>query len=175
MELEKEYSPQHIESELNEKGEEPPRAGFRIFFVEDSHKREGEEDVNDCPDWRKNPVGRGEEGLIERLIPPWCMGARKYGAKPTNAEGDDNRTDELKYPFHRDRKEARFDSGCRESNPVYKHPMLAYYRYTTARQKHNRTCVTHVRNFSVRVGLLGIEPSLHAPEACVLPVYYSPC
>ncbi len=24
------------------------------------------------------------------------------------------------------------------------------------------------------VGLLGIEPSLHAPKACVLPVYYSP-
>ena len=24
------------------------------------------------------------------------------------------------------------------------------------------------------VGLLGIEPSLHAPEACVLPVYDSP-
>jgi hypothetical protein len=29
--------------------------------------------------------------------------------------------------------------------------------------------------FSYRpIGLLGIEPSLHAPEACVLPVYYSP-
>src|SRR3954468_7185094 len=24
-------------------------------------------------------------------------------------------------------------SGCRESNPVYMHPMHAYYRYTTAR------------------------------------------
>ncbi len=24
------------------------------------------------------------------------------------------------------------------------------------------------------VGMLGIEPSLHAPEACVLPVYYIP-
>lgn len=27
---------------------------------------------------------------------------------------------------------------------------------------------------SLSIGLLGIEPSLHAPEACVLPVYYSP-
>jgi hypothetical protein len=24
------------------------------------------------------------------------------------------------------------------------------------------------------IGLLGIEPSLHEPESCVLPVYYSP-
>ena len=24
------------------------------------------------------------------------------------------------------------------------------------------------------VGALGIEPNLHAPEACVLPVYYAP-
>lgn|GEM_PF-2682729 len=48
-------------------------------------------------------------------------------------------------------------SGRRELNPVYIHPMDAYYRYTTA-----------------RVGVPGIEPGLHAPEACVLPVYYTP-
>ncbi len=29
-------------------------------------------------------------------------------------------------------------SGCRESNPVYMHPMHAYYRYTTARLKRDR-------------------------------------
>ena len=28
-------------------------------------------------------------------------------------------------------------SGCRELNPVYMHPMHAYYRYTTARSKLN--------------------------------------
>ncbi len=28
--------------------------------------------------------------------------------------------------------------------------------------------------FYFMVGLLGIEPSPHAPEACILPVYYSP-
>ncbi len=31
-----------------------------------------------------------------------------------------------------------------------------------------------MRGLLLFVGLLGIEPSLHAPEACVLPVYYSP-
>ena len=54
-------------------------------------------------------------------------------------------------------------SGCRESNPVYKHPMLAYYRYTTARYLTKSP-----------VGPPGIEPGLYAPEAHVLPVYYGP-
>ena len=41
--------------------------------------------------------------------------------------------------------------------------MLAYYHYTTSR--------IAVMSF---VGVPGIEPGLHAPEACVLPVYYTP-
>ena len=41
-------------------------------------------------------------------------------------------------------------------------PSHAYYHYTTAR------VVLFV------VGPPGIEPGLHAPEACVLPVYYGP-
>ena len=36
-------------------------------------------------------------------------------------------------------------------------PSHAYYHYTTA-----------------RVGVPGIEPGLHEPESCVLPVYYTP-
>lgn len=37
-------------------------------------------------------------------------------------------------------------------------------------------CPAHPVEFLVTniFGLLGIEPSLHAPKACVLPVYYSP-
>ena len=56
---------------------------------------------------------------------------------------------------------------CLDSNPVYIHPMDAYYRYTTAR-------LTYITILKLLVGMLGIEPSLHAPEACVLPVYYIP-
>ncbi len=54
-------------------------------------------------------------------------------------------------------------SGCRESNPVYMHPMHAYYRYTTARFR--------IQYF---VGPPGIEPGLYEPESYVLPVYYGP-
>ena len=35
-----------------------------------------------------------------------------------------------------------FVSGCRESNPVYIHPMDAYYRYTTARCITENVCGT---------------------------------
>ncbi len=40
-------------------------------------------------------------------------------------------------------------------------------------QVHQKTPTYKVGVFCV-VGMLGIEPSLHAPEACVLPVYYIP-
>jgi hypothetical protein len=53
-------------------------------------------------------------------------------------------------------------SGRRESNPVYIHPMDAYYRHTPARSE--MSCV----------GPPGIEPGLNEPESFVLPVYYGP-
>jgi len=40
-------------------------------------------------------------------------------------------------------------SGCRESNPVYTHPMGAYYRYTTA------------RNVACMISLLPASKKLH--------------
>ena len=39
-----------------------------------------------------------------------------------------------------------FWSGCRELNPVYMHPMHAYYRYTTAR--YFNTCLIIAKNIS---------------------------
>ena len=85
-------------------------------------------------------------------------------------------------------------SGCRESNPVYKHPMLAYCRYTTARPARcpsfgppgipvpQRFALAtgqvepdlHTVSRGSFFGPVRIELTLHEPESCVLPVYYGP-
>jgi hypothetical protein len=47
----------------------------------------------------------------------------------------------------------------------------------TRRESNSRLCNANAAFYHLTtgpVGLLGIEPSLHAPEACVLPVYDSP-
>src|SRR3989338_5113857 len=49
-------------------------------------------------------------------------------------------------------------SGRRESNSALALPKRIYYRYTTARA----------------FGLPRIELGSHTPEACILPLYYSP-
>ena len=53
-----------------------------------------------------------------------------------------------------------FLSGRRESNSALVLPKHIYYQYTTAR--------------TLIFGLPRIELGSHAPEACILPLYYSP-
>ncbi len=81
-------------------------------------------------------------------------------------------------------------SGCRESNPGLTHPMGKYYRYTTARlfnfilsgrreSNSNLMLPKHVyyHYTTPRLNCFGvprIELGSHAPEACILPLYYTP-
>ena len=67
-----------------------------------------------------------------------------------------------------------FWSGCRESDPVYMHPMHAYYRYTTARPKSRKSLVLFfIINILNEIPLKAKTFALSS-HACVLPVYYTP-
>lgn len=72
---------------------------------------------------------------------------------------------EAKRPFELRAEEPQFPyrSGCRESNPVYIHPMDAYCRYTTARQR-KQTCQNSRESKTI---------CFH-PQPCVLLLYDAP-
>jgi len=68
-------------------------------------------------------------------------------------------------------------SGCREffssvASRCFAHAPLLLRSLGFSKSK--AVCFLKIPFNSQLVGLLGIEPSLHAPHACVLPVYYSP-
>ncbi len=115
----------------------------------------------------KSPAPLGSPSLASGWAPPRCS-----ACWPRIAPAFDSGQTVRRHCFQP--LLTSFASGCRESNPVYTHPMGAYYRYTTARfatlcrAAGNRTRSTRTR--SVRTtGILRPDKGLHL---CSAPEYY---